>query len=256
MVILRYNDPDGPILSGLGSISSRTLMNHGSGFVRAAEEVIRKATLLAADVLEVSASDVLFKHGEFRVEGTDLSISLLGLALDCSVERGEHPLDVKTEHDAVTAWATGAHAAEIEIDAETGELEILRYVAVDDCGRLINPTIVAGQLHGGIAQGIGQAIGEACIYDNQTGQLITGSFMDYYMPRARDLPFFELYDEPTYSPTNPLGAKGVGEAGTTGAVPTLGSALRDALKPLGIQQHVSMPYTSARLWSVLRSERD
>ncbi|SDO54331.1 xanthine dehydrogenase family protein molybdopterin-binding subunit [Afipia sp. GAS231] len=254
-VVLRYNDPDGPILSGLGSISSRTLMNHGSGFVLAAQEVIKKATLLAADVLEVSVPDVAFKSGMFRVEGTDLSIGLLDLARRYFVGRGEHPLDVKTESAAVTAWATGAHAAEIEIDAETGELEILRYVAVDDCGRLINPTIVAGQIHGGIAQGVGQAIGEACIYDNVTGQLITGSFMDYFMPRARDLPFFELHDEPTYSPTNPLGAKGVGEAGTTGAVPTLGSALRDALKPLGIY-HVNMPYTPARLWSLLKSARD
>jgi carbon-monoxide dehydrogenase large subunit len=130
----------------------------------------------------------------------------------------------------------------------------LRYVAVDDCGRVLNHALVEGQLHGGLMQGIGQILGEQCIYDRDTGQLMTGTFMDYFMPRADQLPALALYDRSTLSPSNPLGVKGAGEAGTTGAIPTIANAVMDALAPLGIHQ-LEMPYTPQRLWAAIAEAR-
>jgi carbon-monoxide dehydrogenase large subunit len=153
------------------------------------------------------------------------------------------------------AFPSGGHVAEVEIDPETGEIEILSYAAVDDCGVVYNHMIVEGQLLGGLVQGLGQVMGEACVYDPDTGQLLSGSFMDYVMPRADDLPLrLSLHERPVPSPTNPLGAKGAGEAGTTGAVPTLANAVLDALASAGVRS-LEMPYTPARVWAAIQAAK-
>ena len=152
--------------------------------------------------------------------------------------------------NTAAAFPSGAHVAEVEIDPDTGALEIVRYVAVDDCGNVCNHTLVEAQLHGGLMQGIGQILGEHCVYDRDTGQLLTGTFMDYFMPRADCLPALALHDRPIPSPSNPLGVKGAGEAGTTGAIPTIANAVMDALAPLGIHQ-LDMPYTPHAIWAAI-----
>jgi carbon-monoxide dehydrogenase large subunit len=164
---------------------------------------------------------------------------------------GAHALDTNLAVPVSSAFPSGAHISEVEIDPLTGTIEVIRYVAVDDCGNIYNHAIVEGQLHGGLLQGLGQAMGEHCIYDRETGQLLTGSFMDYTMPRADDLPPLTLLDRPVPSPTNPLGAKGAGEAGATGAVPCLANAVHDALSAIGVSR-VDMPYTPFRIWSAIR----
>jgi len=141
----------------------------------------------------------------------------------------------------------------VEVDPQTGEVELLSYVGVDDCGNIINHTLAEGQVHGGVMQGLGQVLGEVCIYD-QSGQMLTGSFMDYCMPRAADLKGLKLYDRPIPAPGNPLGAKGVGEAGTTGSVPTLANAVMDALRPTGVN-HVDFPLTAARIWNAIKASK-
>ncbi len=244
---LRASDPDGPALAGGGTVGSRSTMQHGGALAATAYEVIRKATELAAKDLEVSAADVEFAKGKFSVKGTDLSISMQKI-----IEKHGSALDTKGHMVPQGAFPSGAHIAEVELDPETGIVEVLRYVAVDDCGRVMNHTLLEGQLHGGIAQGIGQALGEHVVYDHESGQLLTGSFMDYPMPRASDQPEkIELYDHLVASPTNLLGAKGAGEAGTVGAVPAMANAVLDALRPLGIQ-HFDFPYSPARIWEKIR----
>ena len=146
--------------------------------------------------------------------------------------RSRHPLDTNLTLDLATAFPSGAHVAEVEIDPETGAARIVNYVAADDCGTIYNHTLVEGQLHGGLMQGIGQVFGEHIAYDPDTGQLLSGTFMDYFMPRAEDLPPITLIDCGVPSPANPLGAKGAGEAGATGSIPALANAVLDALKPL------------------------
>ncbi len=236
-------------LVGMGSIGSRSAMTHGSAFLVAANEVVKKGMELAAKDLEVSATDIVFEEGAYRVAGTDLSIGFSEIARKYGASP-EKPLDVTANIPSPMAFPSGAHVAEVEIDPETGALDLVSYVAVDDCGNQINPTLVAGQVHGGIMQGIGQAIGEHAVYDRETGQLLNGSFMDYFMPHAFDLPAMSLYDHGVPSPNNPLGAKGAGEAGTTGAVPTMANAVLDALAPLGIH-HIDMPYSPHRLWQAI-----
>ncbi len=248
---LRASDPDGPPLEGEGTIGSRSVMAHGGAMVVAAREVVKKGLELAAKALEVAAADIEFRDGAYRVRGTDLSIRLDEVARRYASEK-PHPLDTVGDGPQPRSFPSGAHAAEVEIDPETGSIAVLRYVAVDDCGRVINPTLTAGQLHGGIVQGAGQVFGEQCVYDPDSGQLLTGSFMDYTMPRADEQPpEIELFDHPTLSPGNALGAKGAGEAGTTGAVPTLANAVIDALRPRGIH-HLDFPYTPQRVWTALR----
>ena len=249
-ITLRASDPDGPRLVGEGTIGSRSMMAHGGALVIAAREVVRKGTELAAKDLEVAPNDLEFSKGRFRVKGTDVSIAMedlakkYGSALD---SRGEIPLP--------RSFPSGAHVAEVEIDPETGVVKILRYTAVDDCGRVINHVLLEGQLHGGIAQGIGQAMGEHAIYDPASGQLLTGTFMDYEMPRADDMPEIRLYDRSIPSPGNPLGVKGAGEAGTTGAVPAVANAVIDALRPLGIH-HLDFPYTPDRVWRAIEATKN
>jgi carbon-monoxide dehydrogenase large subunit len=249
-ITLRASDPDGPALAGGGTVGSRSTMQHGGALAATAYEVIRKATDLAAKDLEVSAADLEFSDGSFRVKGTDVSMKMKKI-----IERHGAALDTKGHMVPQGAYPSGAHVAEVEIDPETGVIEVLRYVAVDDCGRVMNHTLLEGQLHGGVAQGIGQALGEHVIYDGESGQLLTGSFMDYPMPRAGDQPHrIELYDHLVPSPTNPLGAKGAGEAGTVGAVPAMANAVLDALRPLGIH-HLDFPYSPARIWQAIEKAR-
>jgi carbon-monoxide dehydrogenase large subunit len=248
---LRASDPDAPPLVGTGSFGSRSLISHGGALATGAREVIRKGMELAAKELEVAESDLAFEHGRYRVPGTDVSIGLAELARRLGGV-GKQPLDTTIKMNTAAAFPSGAHVCEVEIDPATGVLELIRYVAVDDAGKIYNHMIAEGQVVGGLVQGIGQAIGEHCVYERESGQLLTGSFMDYYMPRADVLPEIALYDRPVPSPANPLGAKGVGEAGTTGAIPAIANAVIDALKPCGIA-HLDMPFTPHRIWQAIRN---
>ena len=251
-ITMRASDPLGPKLVGEGTIGSRSIMSHGGAMVVAAREVIRKGMELAAEHLEVAAADLKYEGGRYRVPGTDLSIGLEELARK-SAGNGVNPLDTLGEIPLPRSFPAGCHVAEVEIDPDTGVIEISSFTAVDDCGRIINHALVEGQVHGGIAQGIGQVIGEHGIYD-ESGQFVTGTFMDYYMPRADGLPSFRTFDHPVLSPTNPLGAKGAGESGTTGAVPTVANAVIDALRPLGIH-HLDFPYTPDRVWRAIAAAK-
>ena len=252
-VTLRFSDPDGPALKGDGTIGSRSLMSHGGSLLLAAREVVKKGRDLAAKHLETSGDDIEFINGRYVVRGTDVAVGLLELA-KIYAAKGESPLDTKYGMPAARAFPTGAHVAEVEIDIDTGECELMSYVAVDDAGNIINHTLAEGQVHGGIMQGFGQVFNEVVIYDD-SGQMLTGSFMDYCMPRAHELKGLKLYDRPIPAPGNPLGAKGVGEAGATGAVPTLACAVIDALRPVGVH-HLDFPYTPARLWNAMKAAKN
>ena len=252
-VTLHASDPDGPELVGEGTIGSRSIMSHGGAMVVAAREVIKKGLPLAAEHLEVAASDLKYEGGRYRVPGTDLSVGLSELARK-HAQSGANPLDTLGEIPLPRSFPGGAHVTEVEVDPDTGVVEIVSFTAVDDCGRIINHALVEGQIHGGIAQGLGQAMGEHAVYDPDTGQLLTGTFMDYVMPRADGLPAFDTYDHPVPSPGNPLGAKGAGESGTTGAVPSVANAVIDALRPLGIH-HLDFPFTGHRVWQAIRTAR-
>jgi len=251
-ISLRASDPAGPPLVGAGTIGSRSMMSHGGAMALAAREVIRKGMDLAANELEVAASDIEFERGRYRVKGTDVAVKLETLVRKYA-GASPHPLDSMGALATPRSFPGGAHVAEVEIDPETGVTKILRYTAVDDCGRILNHVLLEGQLHGGIIQGMGQVMGEHCIYD-AAGQLLTGSFLDYFMPRAGIAPDIRLYDHSVPSPNNPLGVKGAGEAGTTGALPALALAVLDALRPLGVD-HLDLPYTPARVWNAIRMAR-
>ena len=247
-ITLRASDPDGPKLIGDGTIGSRSLMSHGSALLYTAKEVVRKGKELAAKHLEAAADDIDFASGTYRVRGTDLSVTLADIAKRFDVP-GANPLDSQESAPQGRSFPSGAHVCEVEIDPETGMIEVPLYIGVDDCGRVINHTLVEGQMHGGIMQGLGEVIYEECIYDDN-GQLLTGSFMDYAMPRADAIGDIQLHDHPMPTPNNPLGAKGAGEAGTTGSVPTIANAVIDALRASGIRE-LDMPYTPAKIWHAL-----
>ncbi len=249
-ITLREGDPSGPALVGGGTVGSRSTMMHGSASLVVAREVVRKGTELAAQALEAAVPDIEFERGRYRVKGTDLSISLADLAAR-HAGASPHPLDSLADVPALRAFPGGAHVAEVEIDPDTGVVEVQRYVAVDDCGRVINHVLLEGQLHGGILQGFGQVFAEHCIYDPTSGQLLTGTFTDYTMPRADALAEVRLYDRSVPSPTNPLGVKGAGEAGTVGALPGIMNAALDALAPLGVET-IEMPLTPEKLWRTIR----
>jgi len=245
-VELRASDPAGPKLTGGGTVGSRSMMAHGSALVATARTVVKKALELAAKDLEVAPADVEFAAGRYTVKGTDVSISFEEVA-----RRHHRELDTLDGVPMPISYPGGAHVAEVEIDPATGEIEIANYVAVDDCGRVINHVLLEGQTFGGIVQGVGQVLLEHCVYDS-SGQLLTGSFMDYAMPRPDMLTGAKIYEHCVPSPTNLLGVKGAGEAGTTGSIPTLANAVIDALRPLGIH-HLDFPYSPARIWSAIAS---
>ncbi len=236
-----------PIGGGHGS--SRATYMGGTAIWRASEEIIAKGTRAAADVLEAAEADIRFADGRFVVAGTDRSVALLDVAA-LSRDKGT-PLD--TYHAWTREWMTfpnGAHVAEVEIDRDTGEITLARYTAVDDYGVLVNPMIAAGQAHGAIAQGVGQALLEHAVYDPGTGQLLVGSLMDYALPRAEDLPSYDLGFNGTRCTTNPLGVKGCGEAGAVGAFPAVTNAILDALAPFGVT-NLTGPATPERTWRAI-----
>lgn len=255
---LDQSDSD-QIIVGAGTGGSRSIMAAGAALTLAAAEVIEKGRAAAAHVLEAAAADIEFRRGRFAVAGTDLSVGVLELAARLRTA-GSLPADVPTTLDVkllsdnpISAYPNGCHVCEVEIDPETGVVEVVRYAAVNDFGVLINPMLVAGQTHGGIVQGIGQALWESAIYDEQ-GQLLTGSFMDYAMPRADGVPFLDLASHEVPATTNPLGAKGCGEAGCAGALPAVMNAVVDALSGYGITQF-DMPATPERVWRAIRDAR-
>ena len=248
------NDSDEMIVGG-GSGGSRSLIASGGAMLAAAEQVVARGRQLAGHVLEAATEDVEFRDGAFIVVGTDRAIGLLALAKR-SREMSELPqdlpdgLDVAVAHDAAPAtFPNGCHVCEVEIDPDTGAVAVARYTAIDDFGNLINPLLVEGQLHGGIVQGIGQALGEHTVFDAD-GQLLSGTFLDYALPRAADAPNFRLESHPVPATTNPLGAKGCGEAGVTGALPAVMNAVIDALAEFGVR-HLDMPATPERVWRAM-----
>jgi len=240
---------DSDIAQGLGSMGSRSLYIGGSAMLTASNDAIAKGRQLAAEALEAAGPDITYRDGRFTVAGTDLGIDLFELA----GRQPEKRIAVKTlQKVGGPSWPNSCHVCELEVDPETGVVQIVKYTTVDDVGRVINPMIVAGQVHGGIAQAVGQALLENTHYDAETGQLVTGSLLDYCVPRADDLPNFSTYtDETTPCKINPLGAKGVGELGTVGGTPTVMNALIDALRPLGVE-NIEMPATSERVWRAIR----
>jgi carbon-monoxide dehydrogenase large subunit len=252
-ITLRASDPDGPRLMGDGTVGSRSTMAQGGAVAMAVREAVRKGTDLAAKALEVAATDVEFSGGAYRVRGTDLAIRFEEVVRR-HAGAAPHPLDARGDAPQPMSFPGGAHVAEVEIDPDTGVVSLLTYTAVDDCGRIINHTLLEGQLHGGIVQGIGQALGEHALYDRATGQLLAGTFGDYAMPRADEQPEIRLFDNSVPSPGNPLGVKGAGEAGTTGAVPAVANAVIDALRPLGIH-HLDFPFSPARVWAAISAAR-
>ncbi|MDA1100116.1 MAG: xanthine dehydrogenase family protein molybdopterin-binding subunit [Proteobacteria bacterium] len=255
---MRYVQGDTDLVGyGHGTGGSRVSGLGSGALLGAAEKIIDKGRLIAAHSLEAPEVDIDFVAGRFAVAGTDRSLSLTEIAaiafepalLPPGMESGLQGF--ATFKAPAPTFPNACHVAEVEIDPETGVFRILRYVAVDDVGTVMNPALLKGQLHGGIAQGAGLILGEQVLWDD-AGQVITGSFMDYTMPRADDVPSFEIETNPVPSPRNPLGIKGAGEAGTVGAVACLTSAILDALAPLGIRA-LEMPATPERIWRAIRN---
>lgn len=242
---------------GVGTFGSRSLAVGGIAVHRATGKIREKVIQLAAHLLEASPDDVVFEGGKLFVKGVPerskaFAEVVFQLYLAANLPDGMEPgLEATVYHDPSNfTFPFGTHVCEVEIDPETGNVEVVRYVAVDDCGVQVNPMIVEGQLHGGIAQGIGQALYEGAIYD-ENGQLLSGSMTDYHVPTAADVPGFELDHTVTPSPVNPLGVKGIGEAGTIASTPAVVNAVVDALSPLGVK-HLDMPLTSERVWRAIR----
>ena len=248
------------VRSGAGHGGARSMHMGGAALVKAMDAALSKARRLAAHLLQASEHELEYDQGRFTVRGSDHGMSLAALAASAqdasnlpdgmSPGLGEHVLNITD----VFTFPSGCHVAEVEIDPETGAIDLLRYTAVDDYGRLINPMLTEGQVQGGLAQGIGQALLEYTVYDSQSGQLLSGSLMDYALPRATDLPFFdiELIERPTEA--NPLGVKGSGQAGCIGAPQTVMAAVLDALRPAGVER-LEMPATPVRVWEALRAAK-
>ncbi len=237
-------------LPGFASVGSRSAMCAGAALVKTVEAVIEKGKKAASHLLEASESDIQFRNGAFEVVGTDRKIGLFETARRAK-ETGE-PLDSKEKTDTPLTFPNGCHIAEVEIDPETGNVDLVTYTAVDDPGNMLDEIVVQGQVQGSIANGLGQALTENAIYDSQSGQLVTGSFMDYGMPRATDMPV-ELREavHSVPSTTNPLGVKGTGEAGTTAAIAAVMNAIAHAI-PNGAADHMDMPATPAKVWEACR----
>jgi carbon-monoxide dehydrogenase large subunit len=250
LIRLVQGDTDRIPLGG-GHGSSRATYMGGTAIWRASEEIVKKGTHIAGEALEAAEADLRFADGCFEVAGTDRSLALPDVAA-LARDKGT-PLD--TYHAWTRQWMTfpnGAHVAEVEIDRETGQVTLARYTAVDDYGVLVNPMIAAGQAHGAIAQGIGQALLEHAAYDPASGQLVAGSLMDYALPRADNLPSYDLGFNGTRCTTNPLGVKGCGEAGAVGAFPAITNAILDALAPLGVGDFTG-PASPEHIWRALSS---
>ena len=241
---------------GMGTYGSRSIAVGGSAIVKAADKVIAKGKKIAAHILEASEGDIEFSGGKFSVAGTDKAMTMAEVAFAAYVPHNypeglEPGLDETAFYDPLNfSFPAGTHIAEVEIDPETGVVQVVNYAAVDDFGNVINPMIVEGQVHGGIAQGLGQALLEGCVYDDG-GQLITGSYMDYTMPRASDIPNLKVGLAGVPSPLNPLGVKGCGEAGAIAAPVAIMNAVMDALSATGVKK-LDMPATPHRVWQAIQ----
>jgi len=246
---------------GSGTFGSRSIAVGGSAIDRVAAKIIEKGKRIAAHLLEASAEDIAFADGVFSIAGTDRRVELSEVARVAHIPTS-YPsgLELGLQDSAVYdppgfAWSNGAHACELEIDRDTGEVCVIGYWCVDDVGTVINPMIVEGQIQGGIAQGLGQALCEHCVYDTENGQLLSGSFMDYALPRASDMPkIVSVFDESQPCPHNPLGAKGCGEAGSIGAPTAIVSAVLEAVRPLGVT-NIQLPLTPERIWNAIYGTR-
>jgi len=246
--------------AGRGNGGSGALTVGGSAVTRATEKVIERGRRIAARLLEAAPEDIVHRDGKFTVTGTDRGVTFANVARAAYVPR-QLPQGMEpgfSEQAAFTppavTFPNGSQICEVEIDEETGVVRIVRHSVVDDVGRMVNPMLVKGQIHGGVVQGLGQGLFEELAYDPTTAQLLAGSFMDYVMPRADDMPLFDVDSHEVPTQVNPLGAKGVGEAGTVGALPALLNAVNDALAPLGVR-HLDMPVTSERVWRAIRDAK-
>ncbi len=242
---------------GRGTYASRSMMIGGSALRAAADEVIERGKRFAAHFMEADAADIAFADGAFTIAGTDRSMAILQVAqmsfipVGLPSELGVGLQGAGAFSSDMPSFPNGCHICELEIDPETGEATLDRYTVVDDIGTVINPLLAKGQIHGGVAQGAGQALSEDIVYDRDSGQLLTGSLLDYAIPRADMLPAISIDFSPVPSTTNPLGAKGVGEGGTVASTPTVMNAILDALSPLGVTD-VPMPATPERIWRAIR----
>jgi aerobic carbon-monoxide dehydrogenase large subunit len=254
-VRLLQGDSDQLVWGG-GTGGSRSGMLSGTAVMQAADKVIAQGKTLASHALEASADDIEFKAGRFVIAGTDRAIGIMELAKRVKTMKlpdgTPNTLDVTHVTDAVPGtYPNGCHVAEVEIDPDTGVTQVVKYSAVNDFGTVINPMLVEGQIHGGVMQGIGQCLMEGVVYDSD-GQLLTGSYMDYAMPRAKNGAEFVVENHPTPAKTNPVGAKGCGEAGCSGSIPTVMNAVVDALSDYGIR-HIEMPATPSRVWQAIQN---
>ena len=247
------------LVTGGGTGGSRSAMLSGTAIMQASDKVIAQGKQIAAHVLEASAGDIEFANGRFVIAGTDRAIGIMELAQKLRgglklPEGVPASLDATHVTEAVPGtYPNGVHVAEVEVDPETGDAKVVKYTAVNDFGTVINPMLVEGQIQGGVVQGLGQALLEGAVYDAE-GQFLTGSFMDYAMPRAHDMPNIDVSNRPVPTKTNPVGAKGCGEAGCSGGLPTVMNALVDALSEYGIR-HIEMPATPARIWQAIRDAK-
>ncbi|MEM7543186.1 MAG: xanthine dehydrogenase family protein molybdopterin-binding subunit [Pseudomonadota bacterium] len=243
---------------GIGTFASRSMSAGGSAVLMSGEKIIAKGKKIAAHMLEAELDEVDFIDGFFKVKNSDRILAFKEVAKEAYVP-GNYPLEALEPGLEETTFfdppnftfPAGCHIAEVEVDPETGVVDVERYTVCDDFGVVINPMVVHGQIHGGVAQGLGQALLEDAAYDAESGQLLSASFLDYGMPRADDMPAFECAEVDTVSPSNPLGAKGCGEAGTIGAPITVMNAIFDALKPLGVED-ITMPATPAKVWAAIQ----
>ena len=242
---------------GIGTMGSRSTVIGGSALYYASEKIEQKARKIAAHQLEASEADIEFTGGIFRVSGTDREITLKDVAkasfMPAKLPAGVEPglFETATFAPDQDTYPNGSHVCEVEIDPDTGAIKIQGYKVVDDVGVMINPTIVKGQIHGGIAQGVGQILMEQIVYDRDSGQLLSGSFMDYAMPRADNFGDIEIASNEIPTKRNPLGVKGAGEAGTVGAMPAMMNAIMNALSDVGVTS-LDMPATPDRVWRAIR----
>jgi carbon-monoxide dehydrogenase large subunit len=241
---------------GIGTFGSRATAVGGTAIYNATQDLKHKLAKIAGHILQVAPEDIVFENGKLIAKAADKSMTFGEVVTHAYIAR-KLPSGMEPGLEATRffepsnfTFPFGTHVCVVEIDSETGEPKITKYVAVDDCGNVINPLLVEGQVHGGIVQGVAQALYEEVVYD-ENGQLLTGSLMDYALPRAQDLPQFELERTVTPSPVNPMGVKGVGEAGTIGSTPAVVNAIVDALAPYGVT-HVDMPVRPEKIWKILQ----
>jgi len=248
----------GRVLFGMGTYGSRSIAVGGTAIVKALDKVVEKGKKIAAHLMEAAETDVEFKDGIFKVSGTDKQVPFAQVSLSAYVphnyplDKLEPGLNEQAFYDPTNfTFPAGSYVCEVEIDPDTGVTRIASFTAVDDFGNVINPMIVEGQVHGGLVQGIGQALTESCRYDKDSGQLLTGSMLDYCLPRADDVPSFKIGTEVTPCTHNPLGVKGCGEAGAIGAPPAVINAITDAI---GVRE-IEMPATAERVWRAVRQAK-